>query len=269
MNEYALTVARGPTCTPCDHGAVAVVDGRVVKFTPFRTANVPPPMALCELEVESPVIDVAFSTDCSSMAVLHRVGVSYFALDTKGSRLSNPRFVSMAAFEKASSQLYEEAPLQIGFSSPSEVQVLQMADDLELLRHDLDAPQKGSKTWLKTDASSVATITTPGSTSIEGVVAQHLRGRFSCISGGEHSPQSVQFPAFLPWASFVTHKRELLAFGLSRNGHLYANSRQLAKNCTSFLVTENHLVFTTSNHFVKFVHLADVEGTQTLKITGR
>ncbi len=251
MNEYALAVARGSTRAPCDHGAVAVVDGRVVKFTAFRTANVPPPMALCELEVESPVIDVAFATDCSAMAVLHRVGVSYFALETR------PRLVTMAAFEKASS-VYE-ALLQIGFSGPSEVQVLQMADDLELLRHDFSAPQQ-AKTWLKTDASSVATITSPDSVSIEGVVAQHLRGRLSCISAGEHSPQSVQFPSFLPWASFVTHHGELVAFGLSRNGHLYANSRQLAKNCTSFLVTEHHLIFTTSNHFVKFVHLANAEG---------
>ncbi|KAK4135631.1 IkappaB kinase complex, IKAP component [Trichocladium antarcticum] len=256
VNEYALTVSRGPTRAPYDYGAVAVIDGRTVKFTPFRTANVPPPMALCELEVESPVIDVAFATDCSSMAVLHRVGVSYFALETNGSRLSNPRLVSMAAFEKADSQLHE-GPYQIGFSTRSEVQVLQMADDLELLRHDFDASRQGAKTWLKTDASSVGTITSPDSSAIEGVVAHHIRGRVSCILAGEHSPQPVQFPSFLPCTSFVTHNGELIAFGLSRNGHLYANSRQLAKNCTSFLVTENHLIFTTSNHFVKFVHLAD------------
>lgn len=213
-----------------------------------------------ELEVESPVIDVAFSTDCSSMAVLHRVGVSLFALEAKGPRLSNPRFVTMAAFGKAGSQLYEHSLLQIAFSGPSEVQVLHMADDMELLRYDFGSDEE-TKRWLKTDARSVATITTPASASIQGVVAQHLSGRLSTISDGEHSPLPVQFPTFLPWASCYIHHDEFLAFGLSRNGHLYANTRQLTKNCTSFVVTDNHLIFTTSNHFVKFVHLTSEQGT--------
>ncbi|KAK4034196.1 IKI3 family-domain-containing protein [Parachaetomium inaequale] len=253
VNEYALTVSRGSTSAPHDHGAVAVIDGQTIKFTPFRTCNPPPPMAMCELEVESPVIDVALSADCSSMAVLHRAGVGFFALEAKGPRMSGPRLVTVASFEKTGSQLYDESLLQIGFSGPSEVQVLHMTDDLELLRYDFASE---TKTWLKTDAGSVATITTPCSASIEGVVAQHLSGKLSSISGGDHSPLPVQFPAFLPWASCLVHNGEFLAFGLSRNGHLYANSRLLAKNCTSFLVTDSHLIFTTSNHFVKFVHLA-------------
>jgi elongator complex protein 1 len=257
VNEYALTVAGGETTAPHDYGAVAVIDGQTVKFTPFRTCNVPPPMAMCELEVESPVIDVAFSADCSSMAVLHRVGVSLFALAAKGPRLSNPRFVTLAAFEKAEPQFYEESLLQIAFSGRTEVQVLQMVDYLELLRYDF-----GSETpkWLRADASSVATISSPGSASIEGAVAQHVSGRLSLIVGGEHAPLPVQFPTFLPWTSCVVLNDEHLAFGLSRNGQLYANSRQLTKNCTSFLVTDNHLIFTTSNHFVKFVHLASEHG---------
>lgn len=39
---------------------------------------------------------------------------------------------------------------------------------------------------------------------------------------------------------------------------LYANGRLLAKNCTSFKVTPAHLVFTTTQHLLKFVHLASV-----------
>lgn len=219
-------------------------------------------MAMCDLQVESPVIDVAFNSDCSSMAVLHQVGVTFFALETKGLRLSAPKFISTAAFEKAAVQSYDESLLQIAFSAPGEVVVLQMAEDLELLRYAFGATQQhqGSKQWLKAEASSVATIASPDSLSLSGAVAQHRSGRLSCICGGDQSPLPVQFPSFLPWTSFITHSDELIAFGLSRNGHLYANSRQLAKNCTSFLVTENHLIFTTSNHFVKFVHPAATEG---------
>ena len=191
------------------------------------------------------------------MAVLHRAGVSFFALEANGSRMSNPRLVTMVPFERTGPKLYDESLLQIGFSGLSEVQVLHMTDDLELLQHDFFS---ATTTWLKTDASSVATITTPGSPSTEGVVAQHLPGRLSSVSGGVQSPLPAQFPAFLPWASCLVHNGEFLAFGLSRNGQLYANSRLLAKNCTSFLVTDSHLIFTTSNHFVKFVHLASEHG---------
>ncbi|KAL2185459.1 IkappaB kinase complex, IKAP component [Thermothelomyces heterothallicus CBS 203.75] len=257
VNEYALVVSRGPANSPYDHGAVAVIDGQTIKFTPFRTCNPPPPMAMCELEVESPAVDVAFASDCSAMAILHHVGVSFFALEAKGSRLVIPRLVAMASFGKVVAQMYDESLLQIGFSTPTEVLVLQVAGDLELLRYDFGP--EGAKAWSTTDASSVATITSPSSASIKGVVAQHLNGRLSNISGEGHSALPVRFPTFLPWASCTIHAGGFLAFGLSRNGHLYANSRLLAKNCTSFLVTDSHLIFTTSNHFVKFVHLAPEE----------
>ena len=45
------------------------------------------------------------------------------------------------------------------------------------------------------------------------------------------------------------------AFGLKKNGMLFANDHCIAKDCTSFLISENHLIFTTSQHLLKFVHL--------------
>ena len=47
---------------------------------------------------------------------------------------------------------------------------------------------------------------------------------------------------------------------LSRTGGLYANKRLLAKNCTSFMLTPAHIVYTTSQHLLKFVHIARPEG---------
>ena len=56
----------------------------------------------------------------------------------------------------------------------------------------------------------------------------------------------------------------LLTFGLADNGSLYANDRLLTRNCTSFLVTAAHLIFTTTQHLVKFVHMVKVEGMNTV-----
>lgn len=47
---------------------------------------------------------------------------------------------------------------------------------------------------------------------------------------------------------------------ISDNGSLFADQRLLARNCTSFLVTPAHLIFTTGQHLLKFVHMAPVEG---------
>ena len=55
----------------------------------------------------------------------------------------------------------------------------------------------------------------------------------------------------------------LVIFGLADNGILFANERILARNCTSFLVTPAHLIFTTSQHLLKFTHIAKVEGKHT------
>ena len=51
-----------------------------------------------------------------------------------------------------------------------------------------------------------------------------------------------------------------IIFGLSESGLLFANDRVLARNCTSFLVTPAHLIFTTGQHLLKFVHIVGVEG---------
>ena len=50
---------------------------------------------------------------------------------------------------------------------------------------------------------------------------------------------------------------EDMIFSLSENGSLFANQRRLAKNCISFLVTPAHLIYTTSQHILKFLHMAE------------
>src|SRR5690606_6026812 len=46
-----------------------------------------------------------------------------------------------------------------------------------------------------------------------------------------------------------------LVCGLTENGKLFANGQLIAPNCNSFQVTDAHLVYTTTQHFLKFIHL--------------
>jgi ABC-type enterochelin transport system ATPase subunit len=56
-----------------------------------------------------------------------------------------------------------------------------------------------------------------------------------------------------------------VAFGLTKSGVLYANSRILVRNCTSLAVTSAHLIFTTTQHLLKFVHLVGADGTYKIR----
>jgi elongator complex protein 1 len=83
---------------------VAVIDGQSIKVTLFRTANIPPPMALHELSVQSNVIDVAFNAAASLIAVLHQQGISIF--ESKGVEASSesPSLTGRVSFDKTESR---------------------------------------------------------------------------------------------------------------------------------------------------------------------
>jgi elongator complex protein 1 len=78
---------------PNDTASVAVVDGRNLLITPFRTQNTPPPMASYTIALPATPIHVAMSDITDSLSVLYRNGlVQVWDLNTrvpdrKGSKL--------------------------------------------------------------------------------------------------------------------------------------------------------------------------------------
>lgn len=250
---------------PHDYGAVAVIDGRTVKITPFRTANVPPPMALYELEISHTVIDVAFAEDNSSMAVLHHGGLALFEWQTKNGRSLSPRL--LATYDSGSDGPVKSA-LQVSLASPREPDVLYFNAGLKTCRFSLASETKGlimsNSVLLEEEALFLQAKAIPVESEEAGTRKTQFQTRSGRLVGlssaGALEPLGTSFPLQLPWVETIEVDDEMVAIGLSRSGHLYANSRQLVKNCTSFLVTCDHLIFTTSTHFLKFVHLSRPEG---------
>ncbi|EGO56305.1 hypothetical protein NEUTE1DRAFT_122867 [Neurospora tetrasperma FGSC 2508] len=253
--EFVLAIARGPMYGGM--GDVAVIDGRTIKFTPFQTANVPPPMALYDIEVDYPVTDIAFSKDAFQMAVLHQKGMHLFALEKQGpaGHRAAPKLIKTISLDN----FENKCQLQIAFAAPSQVQVLSL-DDFQLQITAWDFNEELMLGEVGTGLQAV-TLTSADETSVEdGTVVQDRQGNITRVSVENGETVLGKFPTLLPWATYTTYEDQFIAFGLSRNGHLYADSRQLVKNCTSFVVTDKHLIYTTSNHFVKFIHLtANVE----------
>jgi len=253
-----MHVSRGSLNPPHDHGAVAVIDGKTAKITPIRTANVPPPMSLFDIDVDANIIDVAFSHDNSHTAVLHHAGIDMFAWQTKGSRSLPPKLVASSKFAASFSDMVGDASLQISLSTTSSIHVLHYRQSLMLSTLELSAPDDGFSVVTCVEVPTGSIFVSAESSLYASL--QDPSGRLRRISSSSGEEHAVRFPLHMPWFEVRLHDGEPLAVGLSRSGHLYANERQLVKNCTSFAVTPDHIVFTTTNHLIKFIHLDHAEG---------
>jgi elongator complex protein 1 len=118
--DYVFDVHLGSTAIPDDVGAVAVIDGKTLKLTPLRLAGVPPPMAHNELQLDSNVIDVAFSKSGTRMAVLMDKSFSIFVWHLKSRPVPVPILESSYPLSDAPTS----RPRQIAILNETEVYIL-------------------------------------------------------------------------------------------------------------------------------------------------
>ncbi|KAF4963031.1 hypothetical protein FSARC_8919 [Fusarium sarcochroum] len=253
--EHIFYTARGSCQPPHDNGAVAVIDGETVKLTPFRTVNVPPPMSMFEITASAAVVDVAFGRNNASFAVLHRKGIDVYEWPVKNGRSIKPQVSKKVAFDETAVPGYNTV-LRIAAVGDS-FHYFGFEEEKGFVQRSVQASGEGEASIATVDSQEVLVATTSyqDDNVFEGY-GQDNSGKLFQINeiGNEIIP--IQFQTQLPWFEISKVDDEIVAFGLSRNGHIYANSRLLAKNCTSFIVTPSHLIFTTNNHLVKFVHLS-------------
>jgi elongator complex protein 1 len=260
LAEQVFHTSRSSCQPPFDNGAVAVIDGQTVKLTPIRTANVPPPMALFEVTAKSSVVDVAFGRRNESFAILHHRGVDLYDWPVNNGRCTKPQHRLSVPFESANIPDYHIG-LWITCNGEDQFRCMNFQEDLGHLQLGIAGDvQEGHLSAMDDSNPLPAAATYEDESSIEGY-AQDRLGKLYRLSYPKNEALHIQFPTLLPFFKIAKVEGELIAFGLSRNGHIYANSRVLAKNCTSFVVTPSHLILTTNNHFVKYVHLVpNVEG---------
>lgn len=253
--EQIFYTARGSCRPPYDNGAVAVIDGSTIKLTPFRNANVPPPMALYEIIIDSSAVDVAFGRQNQSFAVLHHKGVDVFDWPVKDGRWLKPQLkVKVPFVPTATSEL--QVPLRIACIGDSEFRCMTYQGEASLVHLTVQTHVDPAEMNTLSEAKQLlATSTFEDEDSIESY-GQDATGRLYKISSSGNHSLPVSLPSQLPFFEVAKVDDIEVPFGLSRNGQLYAGTRLLAKNCSSFLLTPSHLIFTTSNHLVKFVHLA-------------
>lgn len=255
VGESILQAARGSCAAPNDTGSVAVIDGTTVKLTPFRTANVPPPYSMYDLETATSVIDVTFTKQNTVFAAMHHTGVDVYESPVKAGRCVKPTLMRSVAFVRPSGSYF--LPLRIATVDQSNIRCIIQQDEAQI--HLNCNIETGELTSVDSTAMIASTATFETATSTEGY-AQDGSGNIYRLTVND-TEMITKFPVELPWFEVAKDEYdEVMPIGLSRSGHIYAGIRQLAKNCTSFVLTPDHLIFTTSNHLVKYVHLTNASG---------
>ncbi|RFU27807.1 hypothetical protein B7463_g8549, partial [Scytalidium lignicola] len=260
--EYIFTVARGTSAPPSDLGVVGVIDGQMVKLSPFRVANIPPPMALYETSVGSNIIDVTFSADGSLVAALHHQGISLFKWNPSIPSSPSPELLGQFTFQDTELASEWVMSQQISFSGASELITLRTDESHSFVTYYGIDTQSGSIEMLRSTAIPISTHFTMSSFLDEGIPHAFIQlssGDIQSLTYDDHRLQPCSLPFFMAWVVLVSDASGYVAFGMSNNGHLFANSRLLVKNCTSVLLTPAHLIFTTTSHLLKFVHITNAE----------
>jgi elongator complex protein 1 len=258
VGEYIFYTARGSCQPPNDNGAVAVIDGETVKLTPFRAANIPPPMSMFEISVASAAVDVAFGPNNTTFAVLHHKGIDFYEWPMKNGRSIKPQLQHKHAFPELEAPTYG-VPLRI--TAVGDEFHIFAQEEMGFVHIARRAGDDSPPHLQEPEDVVLATTTYQDGSSLEAYGQNSSGELLQITTDGGLQPLPIRFHTQMPWFDISKVDGEIVAFGLSRNGHIYANSRLLAKNCTSFVLTPSHLIFTTNNHFVKFVHLsANVEG---------
>lgn len=276
MNRYSLSVTRGSTSTG-QSGTVAVIDGKTLKLTALKYANVPPPMAQMEITgshgsiMDASIVHdgqlerVAIVDSCGNVEVFEwsprkrspEVKLLYQS-EQKASRLpdSYPRF--KAQFESKDSLVVlqneaEEYYLRIHNLATTDVQNLRNSDIAHVQELVLSAGADSVQligahgTILPRDSDIDPNLKTEGSILVPAETDQ-VEIILALASRSEHHKQLI------PQES-VPISSSLVAISLTRNNTLYANRKIIARDATSFATSSAHLIYTTSKHMLKFVHL--------------
>uniref|UniRef100_A0A093Y853 Elongator complex protein 1 n=1 Tax=Talaromyces marneffei PM1 TaxID=1077442 RepID=A0A093Y853_TALMA len=261
--EWVSDVSHGSTTSPDDYGVVGVIDGRILKLTPLRLSGVPPPMAHCEINVDSNIVDVAFSHSGARIAVLTTDGFSIFSWPLKTRPVPTPLLESSHPLP----QTPNSRPRQVAVLNDNEVFILlHDGPNRRIERMRLDT-RESSMSYMISPEEQVQSMITNIQYDKLWISKSSLKTKGTTYLQGILSTEELEISAFdtapaveVQWASstYISNDQDIIV-SMTRTGALYANRRLLAKNCTSFILTPAHIIFTTTQHLLKFVHITNVE----------
>ena len=283
---YSFVTSRGPVLPPLDFGTTAVIDGRTLKLTPLKQAGVPPPMSFCDISCDYNIVDCAFSASGEKIAVLTTRGLEMCTWSLIGSPTMNGTGASSDTVRRFSAQVTKQAlqlpstdsnawiprHTQVECCGNDEVYILapaqrQMAAQIRKLDAPTDVAESSFKTVPVSESTQCLTTDIRQNTiwSLDRhetrLVGRRLHDatdtRTETFNGAivdsiifENEPEPTN--GLNGYHGSTYHR-----VSLSTKGTLQADDVALARDCSSFVVTDAHIIFTTTQHLLKFVHLTE------------
>ncbi|KAK5095668.1 putative elongator complex protein 1 [Lithohypha guttulata] len=253
----------GSICPPFDYGLVSVIDGKSLKLTPLKHANVPPPMAYAEVQATENIISCTFSRTCQRLAFLTH---SHLYLCKWEMRPASPgsttsiRHTTNISMQKKNLDMFPR-PTQIVIHNDDAVYLLAPstsisdpralcykytwvntnAENPEIKTQDIQIPLDTKQILLSTNQESVWFRTATGLWDIS------LSSQLPPAAG----PATDVID--LPSGPLEPHCQ----VSLSKAQQLIINNVVKATQVTSYAVTNRYIIYTTATHLLKFVHLTN------------
>jgi len=248
---------------------VAVIDGYSLLLTPFRVAVVPPPMSLFQCKFESAINHVCFTNDPCTIVVglsdgsLCSLNVNMDRTDAKldfeslqisrNDNLKDELHYSCLGFTHFTSWI-DNSYLAVCKSKTNEDVICY------LRRGDTETHDLIVKSFVCMEKRVIAIEADSDTVAVE----LHDGSVFCCEKDNDSilvkpwlTPFGValRFPYPCQFLAVTKINHEDVVFGMTDHYRLYANERQIADNCTSFAIHDDHLVFTTHAHVLRCIKL--------------
>ena len=261
-----------------------------LKLTPFRYANVPPPMAFTEVTLSHNIVDFSISEDeddssTTTIAILTAADISVYTWvfqDNKPGaivKLGELYFsdqdwneweldVSRLFFQQISCSTQKKRLWIMCSNSVGSSIIMIYQLDPEIQRVTFYVEPKPIKSFVRTISAAnpppyllsldnqVRAVHSCHETSQNHRILLFPKPVSRCVSIELQSKASLTNG---DRPNGVSGLDASIVFGQTSGGSLFANQRLLVRDCTSFLVTPAHLIYTTTQNLLKFVHLTDIE----------
>ena len=251
--DMAYTNTRGNTIMPNDSGSNLVIDGNNCMLTPFKKANVPPPVAYRDLYVDEPITSAAISKDNLHIVALTNKKVYLFKQQDKDELDWNFEQVSEFSLQGG---IYTR---QIAFVSNGVYILFDEMNMSNIMRLILEGDELMMDDVIEIPTSKIITLSS--NVSFDYVSYELINGTVNIIDETNSIVEVGKFPQLCTEFQIVevtTEEEEVvlkLPIGLMPSGKMYVNDKLISQGVTSMLLTDAYLLFTTAQHQLQFIHL--------------
>ncbi|KAG4301971.1 hypothetical protein PCK1_001947 [Pneumocystis canis] len=249
---FIWTITSPPLSLLHDYGTVAVINGDNLQLTPFKIANVPPPLSFRDIKLSKVPTSLSISSDSNYILSLadNILEIIHWPLNTDFSAF--PEIVNKLDLTEFLNTYYSR---QILYLQENMFAILLDTYDVSKIFFFLFNPPKELELFNNISFETKIALISSGSNE-KSVIVESIKGDVFNLSLKEDCKIDKIFLFSLPllccYMRSTLYPENKIIFFMSENGKLFANDHLISTNCTSFISSEEYLIFTTS-HLVKFV----------------